>query len=420
MRLGTKHIGIIASLLFFSSESFASFQDELQFQIFHYASDNAPTIYLSDKTIFETQNFLTKVDFYFESGLKGAWSLDPDPLRYTLYFDDSEKSLMWFGREHPLNLTRGYIVEPTSALGSVWVQNQLDALNPRVNGWIGTGIVHELDPKWKFIATYSPLFIPTFGPSLGFTDRGDLNPSRFARLPPSNVITGGVNLPIRYQLRLNQLSELLFRHQVFMGLSHDDPNLNLDAYVYTAPRPMAVPLTDATLAVNQNDVNAKVYIDPQFPREYWSGMRSQLKELPFHPSVELVQNLTEFSNHIVSLTGYFESPQINPFVVKRATRGSFGILSHFQKEFTDPQFGDFLIFLKLPLDITYDLAYRSLVESTLMTGKQSLYWLNELEYTMKRGLSLLLALRILAGEDNSYFGAWRNQSSYSIGVKQLL
>jgi hypothetical protein len=348
-----------------------------------------------------------------------VWSLDPDPLRYNYSFGRDQESLFWIGRDHPLNLTRGYIVEPTSALGSIWVQNQLEALNPRVSGWLGGGMVLDLDPNWKCIGSYSPIFIPTFGPSLGFTDRGDLNPSRFARLPPENVLTGGINLPIRYQLRLSQLSELLFRHQVFLGLSHDDSNLNLDFYAYTAPKPTAIPLTDAALAVGQDQVNAKVYIDPQFPREYWSGMRVQAKKLSFSPALEVVQSLEEFSNHVISMTAYFASPQINPFAVKRTTRGSFGILSHIQKTFQEPQFSDGLLFLKFPLDLTYNFAYYTLVQGTLLPGRKSIYWLNELQYSLNKDTFLLLALRVLAGEDNSYFGAWRNQSSVSFGVKQL-
>jgi hypothetical protein len=45
--------------------------------------------------------------------------------------------------------------------------------------------------------------------------------------------------------------------------------------------------------------------------------------------------------------------------------------------------------------------------------------MNEFEYSIKSDFSVLAALRVLAGEDASYFGAWRNQSSVSIGVKKI-
>jgi len=148
-------------------------------------------------------------------------------------------------------------------------------------------------------------------------------------------------------------------------------------------------------------------------------MRVQAKKLSFSPALEVVQSLEEFSNHVISMTAYFASPQINPFAVKRTTRGSFGILSHIQKTFQEPQFSDGLLFLKFPLDLTYNFAYYTLVQGTLLPGRKSIYWLNELQYSLNKDTFLLLALRVLAGEDNSYFGAWRNQSSVSFGVKQL-
>ena len=413
--------GIIIALLIelLPSISFASFEDELQTQIFKYATDNSPTFYLSNYSVFQTDNFLTKVDTYFESGSKGAWSIDPDPVRYHLWLDSDKKDFIWFGREHPLNMTRSQPVDPRTALGSVWAQNQLDALNPHVSGWVGTGLVAKLDPKWTLVLAYSPLFIPTFGPSLGFTERGDLNPSRFARLPPQDVTTGGVTVPIRYQLKVGQLSQLLLQHQAFMGIAHQDQDIEMDAYVYTAPKPDPVPLTGATLAVNSttNTVNADVDIVPQFPRQYFMGGRMQIKSLVFQPAFEALQDLKDLTAHYVSVTGYFDSPQLNPFIVKRTTRASFGLLSHLQKQFDSPQFSDFLVFIKLPIDLTEELCLKTLLEATLLSMRQSGYWLNELEYQVKKGFSVLVALRILVGQDNSYFGDWRDQDSYSMGVK---
>ncbi len=418
MELGIGLYGILAALIIMCpQESRGAFQDELQVQAFKYAETSPPVLDVSNHSIFESHHLITKVEFYYESGSQGTWTLDPDPLRFTFSIDDSPSNLIWIGREHPLNLTRTTPVEPFTALGSIWAQNQLEALAPRVSGWVGAGFVQNIGSDVKIIGAYSPLFLPTFGPSLGFSDRGDLNPSRYARLPPADAVSDGVRIPIRYKLQLGQLSDLLLQHQAFAGIAHDDPSFAFDVYAYTAPKPDPVPLTDAKLAVSPDDLNAKVYIDPQFPREYWSGLRFQLKALPVQPAFEFVQNLHEPNTHLVSATGYFDSPQINPYAVKRLTRGAFGALSHFGNDFSSPSLHDFLVFAKVPLTLTDWLEFRVLFEDTLMAFRRSFYLFSELEYVIKSGLSVTLTVRMLAGDDNSYFGDWRANDSSSIGVK---
>jgi len=420
MRMGDILI-ILASfcfgILMSVSNCFASFQEELQTQIFQYATDNGPTVYLNSNTVFQAENFLTRINTYYESGAKGTWSVDPDPLRYDFHLSDNHKNFIWIGREHPLNLTRSSPVEATDALGTVWVQNQLNALAPRVSGWIGTGLHQELGSDWTLLLAYSPIFIPTFSPSLGFSDSGDINPARFSRLPPANVSTGGAVLPIRYQLELGQITSLVLQNQFFTGIAHHDDSVYMDAYVFTAPRPNPVPITTATLSVTPTVVNAKVEIDPQFPREYWSGMRTQFKEIPFQPAFEFVQDLQNWIDHYASFTGYFKSPQFNPNVVSRTTRASFGLLTHLQKEFVDPQFSDLLVFLKLPLDLSNELSWRNMIETTLLNTKRSLYWISELEYAFTKTFSAMTTIRILSGEDYSYFGDWRAEDSLSIGLR---
>lgn len=419
MRLGFL-FSIFASftvgILLNATSSFASFSEELQTQIFQYASSNQPTFYLNSKTIFQTERFLTRINTYYESGTQGTWSVDPDPLRYDIHLGDSDKNFVWIGREHPLNLTRSSPVEATDALGTVWAQNQLNALNPRVSGWIGAGLHQELGDDWTLLLTYSPIFLPTFGPSLGFSDSGDLHPARFSRLPPANVNSSGVLLPIRYQLEIGQITDLVLRSQFFTGIAHNDESTYMDAYFYSAPRPN--PVAEYNYGVIPTIVpNVKVQVKPTFPREYWTGMRTQFKDLPFMPAVELVQGLHQWTEHFVSFTGYFKSPQINPNVVARTTRANFGLLSHFQKTFADPQFSDVLAFLKLPLDLTNELSFRNIIQTTLLPGKRSLYWMSELEYAFTKTFSAMTTLRVLSGEDYSYFGDWRSEDSISIGMR---
>ncbi len=410
--------GLLAfSTLFISSISFATIESAIQTQFYQYASDTSPTFYLSEKTIFETRNFLTEFHAYDESGPKGAWSVDLDPLRYNLKLDGAGNDYVWLGREHPLNLTRSQQVEPFTAVGSIWVQNQLDALNPRVSGWVGLGLIKTITPGWKVNFAYSPLFLPTFGPSLGFTNQGDLNPSRFARLPPSQVETGGVTVPIRYQLQVGQLSQLLLQHQVFLAVANNTSAIDAEIFAYTAPVPNPVPLANANLAVGADTVNAQVQIQPQFPREYWSGARIQFKELLFQPALELAQNLKTTNYRIISLTNYFDLPQLNPFVIKKPAKAAFGFLTHIGETFTDPQYSDCLAFIRLPFELTNEMTFRTMLQATLLNMRQGFFWSNELEYSFSTSFSILAAINILSGQDNSYFGDWRQEDSYAMGVK---
>ena len=419
MNLGMGIIGLFAVWVFFCSASGAAeIYDDLQIQYKKYAPDSYATFYLNDKFVYTEGNFLGQLNLYTETGPIGSWSFDPDPVRFCFHPDANNNTLLWIGREHPLNFTRDFSVDPYGALGSIWAQNQTEALNPRVAGWVGLGFTQETSKDWKIIGMYSPFFLPTFGPSLGFSDSGELNPERFTRLPPGAAETGGVTVPIRYQLEISKLSEIVLQPQAFLGTNFNNGDINFDFYVYTAPDPNAVAETDAKLAVNGTSADAKVTVQPQFPREYWSGTSVSFKRLPLTPVLEFVQNLVDYPTHIVSLTAYFDTPQFNPFVAKRTSKSTFGILSHFQRQFDDPNLSDCLIFVKIPVNLTDALVWNTLLQTTLLSMRQSFYWENELEYMLQKNFSLTADIRVLSGQDHSYFGDWRDQDSYSFGVRR--
>ena len=387
----------------------AKFESVLTPSALQYASENSPTIRITDKTIFSSNHFFGEGAFFFESGSKGTWTFDPDPFRYRLEWGGDLKQTLWIGRAHPLQNDDPHPIEPTSASGAIWVQNQMDALHPRVSGWIGAGYQLPIHPHWKLLFSYSPVFIPTFSPRLGFTDRGELNPARFARPPPNVVETDGVRLPIRYQLKLNQLSELLLRNQVFSGINFKSDFAQGDFYFYTGPKPDPVPLTNATLSVSDSGLNAKVLIIPQFPREYWSGFRFKLKKWLFEPTLEFVQNLELKTYRLISIAGNFGP---------NSHFSQFGLLTRLGNGPETPEFSNFLVFFNIPIILTHHLSTRMRIESTLLPGKRSLYWAQELEISLRSGFSSLLGISVLAGQDQSYFGAWRNESSMSVGVKK--
>jgi hypothetical protein len=412
MRIGLLKIILISFSVGISlgaSNSFASFENEVQTQFFQYATEAQPTFYWNGRTRIESGKFQTTIHSYSETSGKGSWSVDPDPLRFDFHLAEKRKSIFWIGRDHPLNLVRNVRIKATDAIGTVWSQNQLNALEPRVAGWLGFGLHHRITEQTGIILAYSPFFIPTLSPSLGFNESGDLNPKRYSRLPPSDVNTGGAILPIRYQLELGQIRDLVLQSQFLVGLANETESTAFDATWFSAPRPNAVPLTSAKLAVTQTAVTAKVEIEPQFPREQWSSFRVQLKKIPFRPSFEWVQGLQDWTQQYASFTG---SHPLTP-----STSIEFGLLTHTGNTSEDPRFSDMLVFVRLPWTITDRFVFRNLIQSTLLTGKKSIYWLSELEIKIQNQWSTLINARMLSGDDYSWFGDWRAEDSAGIGVR---
>jgi len=416
MRLGTLFRVLFlgsGAVLSTASSAVASIHEDLQTQIYQYASEKNPVLNLSSKTTIKNDHFVTKVITYLESGKRGTWSVDADPLRYDFRYDEEANNFFWLGREHPLNLTRIDPVQVTDAVGNIWAQNQLNALNPRVIGWFSTGIHQHLTSDLVVLAAYSPLFLPTFGPSLGFSDTGgELNPVRYARLPPASVNTGGVLLPIRYQLQLGQIKDLVLQNQFFSGLTYNNGDLYLEATYFSAPRPNAVPLTQSSLQITPSLVYANVQIDPQFPREHWTTYRAQLLNVAFEPAVEYVQGLHNQNQRYLSVSGNLRTAP--------SQKANFGILTSFNKNPEDPEFSDLLAFVFLPLQFTDSLSLNSMIRSTLLRTRQSIFTMFELQYALSKSLSLLSSIRVLAGENYSYFGDWRAEDSFTFGMRIFL
>jgi hypothetical protein len=216
---------------------------------------------------------------------------------------------------------------------------------------------------------------------------------------------------------MGQLSELLLQHQAFVGTSYKTSTWNADVFAYTAPRVSPIPITDATLAVSPQELNAKVYISPQFPREYWSGVRFQAISVFARPTVEFTQDLKEYQRHFLSLSGTMDAPQWNVKKIKRPLQTQFGILSQFQKITSSSSFADFLWFVKFPIAITENWIYRFQIQATLLGDRKSAFWNQELEYGLTDGFRVIAGVHFLMGSDQSYFGAWRDQSAASLGVR---
>lgn len=397
---------------------FAKLENDFLLKGVSYADDSHPTYALENKLDYQTPSFKLESRFFIDSGPLGSWSLDAPRVAYYLNYSSSPQDLFWVGRENPLALSRGEEISPYTAFASEWVQNQVNALNPYVSGWIGLGAQKQFFNQLTFMAAYSPLFVPTFSPGLGINKRGELNPARFARTPPTTVETGGVILPIRYQIQMDQLSELLLQHQVFLGTVYEPASFRFEAFAYSAPKVAPLTSTDAGLSVDDDTVNAKVKVKPLFPREHWVGFSAQAKEFSAQPRLEFKQSLTHGNTNFISLWGNFS--------IQKNQNIELGVLSRFnQSPFDYPDVSDLFLMIKAPLQIYKNILYTHTLQTTLRATKKSFYWLQQLDYIFMKSstlgqLGLLAELGILGGEDNSYFGEWRAHDFISLGVKWFL
>lgn len=398
----------------FAPLALGELQQDLSASTIQYAPESSPTLTLSSRTEFVSEHFKANLLGYFEGGRQGVWSLDPLQARLRWFIDASQASEVWLGREHPWAQVRSKEVTAFSALGALWNQNQLEALNPQVAGWLGGGWVQRLQDepgqKTRLVLAYSPIFLPTFGPSLGFSERGELNPARFARVPPENASVGGVLTPIRYQVKTDQLADLLLRHQFFVGVHHETEHWELDTTFFSAPRPdPATDISGSLAVVNAREVNARVEVNVQFPRQDWVGLRAHYKTSPLKPEIELTQNLGQFNQHLVSLQAQVPD-----------TRIQFGFLSHFGNSQATPRFSDSLVHLSIPIKISEPLEWRTWIQGTLWGDRKSCFVRNELEWNVEKNWSVLAAVRVLAGPSGSYFGDWRSLDSVSGGLRWVL
>ncbi len=380
----------------------------MQLESGKYASSNDVTGFFAANLKDQSESFVSDFQTYFESGAGGAWSLDPRIVRYQVEIGENNDTL-WFGRDHPLQFLRSTPITPFSALGSIWTQNDIHALEPVVDGWIGFGYVKNVAPGIKLSLAYSPLFIPTFGPSLGISNQGTLNPARFAQLPPQQVNINGAPFAIDYQIQTGQISSIVLQQSALMAAGYDTHGLHVDVYAYTAPNPNPSTSYTEAIALKNQTANAVVTVTPTFDRQYWSGFQAQLKDVLFQPTVEFTQGLQDFSLHSFSLSG-----SVQTLAKARAT---FGLLTHLSSPSTTPSLSDWLVYAQIPFALTARLEFKTIFETTLLTGQQSFYWANTVEYHLNPQLALLAEAKILSGQDNSYFGEWRNDDSISAGVK---
>jgi hypothetical protein len=348
---------------------------------------------------------------FYESGAGGDYSLDVDStaLRVPL----SSDAHLWFGRVQPLS--EGYNhteLTSTDAIGANWVQNQSDALTPRVSGWIGTGVHFRTDSGFTFTAAYSPIFLPSFGPRVDYSSSDDSSGSRFARLPPQCVVINGQCIPLRYQIDVGQLSSILLQNQGTASVGYETKVIDAHAMFWSAPNPNPGTNTQGQLRFQQNNgVNVLVTADPYFERQDFAGFDVSLLAMPGLVVVPSIAGAIETQNGQVTL-----SAKLNIY-----RNFKLGYLTSFNNPPSDspvvtPLYPDRLVWAEYDADPILGRITPSMrVEQHIIPGAED-HWIHpKVDFLVDRKTTLFASASILEGTDNSYFGTWRALSSVAFG-----
>lgn len=371
------------------------------------------------------QDELSEIRFlgFVEGGEGADRNLDLDPVVYRKAIADDANSHLWIGRTHPMNESDiapgGFAVYPsrTTALGANWGQNSASALDSRVSGWLSAGVHHRFsDSGFHVTGAFSPIFLPNFGPSTSMEANKAATGSRFARLPPSYVRMNDALLPLRYQVQIDELKDILLQNQAFVSGGQNVGSFEYTLMAWTAPSPTPTVDTSAKLRTQLKDeVNVLVTAKPKFPRENFIGTRLSFFQLFAKPELEanvettsgritLSANMAlDLGKHILSLGALHtvNRPKVDP--------------AEGQPE--SPNYADALVWAELQSYFSNRFAGNLRYEQHLTPGKMGNWLRPEIEYLPGTRVRFYANVSILTGADYSYFGTWRALDSVGVGAR---
>lgn len=428
------------------------FQSQLELGALQFANEASP----ASRGFLEGQLFSEDSDFhrtlagwgFFEtpslSGTtQGSWGGDLDPVFMRKQFLHS--TALTLGRFQPALPLRGEKTQAPglrlshrSAVGANWGQNQMDALFPRVTGWVGAGVSHRFGSGVFVQAAYSPLFIPTLGPQLDLSRDTSPQGSRYTRLPPQRVQIGEAVLPLRYEVDAGDLSEILFQHQAFASVGVDYPGFFLQALAWSAPSPDPELDVEGRLRVgeaaspsdtsgsdtsgsgtsgsaSENPADVLVVAKPTFPRRHYAALRAHFGTGWFAPEVSWVQELTQgISTFSLALHSrwWIGGAEVHP---------AFGWLHRFGVKPSGPvqsaDYADRLGWLSIALQWG---KFRPQVVWEKHFTHPGQWFRMRVDYLLDENFALFSSLSLLTGGDQSYYGAWRSLDSFGVGGRILL
>lgn len=409
----------------------AELHPELELRSFGYAYDPSATYRLelnlsgySDERALSKGNVTAReLNFYlfYESGVSGDLNFDMDNtlVRVSTWAD----GYLWLGRTHPFVEDSGrYVtrsVTTTSAIGSLWVQNDVNALDPRVSGWIGLGWSQKLQNTGiKWTLAYSPIFLPTVGPRVNLSSQNTPDGARFARLPPTYVELNGQLLPMHYDVQIGNIKDIILQDQVFVSLGHESRFGDFSVMAWSAPAPKPTITSSAVLKVNgvTQDVSVLATVEPYFARQTFFGGSWGLPSFALAPHLEAIyertSNLWTISAQLEPFSffkmGYLDT--LGETVVNLSTVGAATLV---------PNFANKLLWA----EISYKLFRSRLCPSLLIErsfaddaqGGGGGIIRPTVQYNFDKHTSLFASASVLNGRSGNYFGAWSGLSSVSVG-----
>lgn len=358
---------------------------------------------------------------FIEPGKNGDYSFDIDDSAFR--FQVTEAGHAWFGRVHPLaEAWPSARPKNTDAIGALWVQNQSDALSPRVSGWIGGGLeMRNTETGWGGVVSYSPIFLPTFGPRLSLSGDDAASGSRFSRLPPAYVNVNGAIFPMRYNVDLSgdDTRQIVLQNQFFAAVGKETRDYSVQLMAWSAPQPdPSVDVTGAIQVTQTNDVNVLAQAKPSFPRKNVVAARAGLPSALLTPVFETAYDLTE--NRMTVSTELGTAMALKPFTIRGGALHTLGdptssVSSDSGSVFT-PTYARYLFWTQADVSLMRELLVPSLrIEQHLVPGGHGQWIRPGVNYQATREIGVFATANIINGEDLSYFGTWRSLDSVAVG-----
>lgn len=387
----------------------AEFQPQIGLSSRQYATDFNPVARTDLHLSLNSSKFQGNIFSFFETGPLGDQSIDMD---YSAFrFPILSKAHLWLGRLNPVSEGTSHFSPPHfSAVGSSWVQNQSNPLEPRVSGWLGLGFYFH-PPEQAFFTSlaYSPIFLPTFGPHLSFTESGLVKKSRFGRSPPEYVKISNALVPLRYKISTGEIKDILFQHQGFGAVGLRSAVVQTMIFAWSSPSASPQLNVNHQLRIRNDDVYVWVEATPTFQRQNYIGGHFEL--LPYDTPRFASEVLYEMrSQHVVI------SFELNPLSFLNG-----GILHTFEQKnaelLSNAKYAEAFAWLELKALFFSETLVSSLrLEQHFAPIEKRGNWFRpKLEYIRNNKMSFFGELNIVSGQDKSYFGAWRAHDFFALG-----
>ena len=418
---------IAATLLLLSSQAHAVSSGELSLGAQQFATESAPGSRADLKADLRSESVLSyggvetgipvrQADFFllYESGSNGEHGFDVDNLVQRWGLGSGH---LWLGRVHPGAEGRtDSVVSSTSAIGASWAQNQGDALAPRVSGWIGTGL-HLRSANGMFATlAYSPLFLPSFGPRVTYSDTATAQGSRFGRLPPQTVQIGGANpLPLYYRIDAGDVLKIVRQDQAWFSLGKEFESLRVEALAWTAPSPNPSVSTSALVQSGVSGADVLVTVSPSFVRETFAGGAVESTKASLPARLEAL-NETGTGRWVVSARvsplrplelGWLNTFERETGVAAAAPAGA---------SVSSPVYAKNLWWLGLSSPENWKLRPSLRVEQQPGQGG----WVRPgFTWAADKHTQVFAQASVITGLDKTWFGTWRSLDSVSMGARIL-